>query len=110
MSLRHMSRIVFESGARFVQGAREQASRSIKDAASGGGGGAGGGGSASSSSARGRRLSSTANSSRNIKAAVTTGEDKRRKAEEALRTVIDDLLQARLGVVNRVNIGDAQNH
>lgn len=74
MSLRYMSRIVIQSGARAAQAMREQASRSVKDTAA-----------SSSASGRVRRLSTA---SSNLKSRGTAGEDKRKREEEALRTVM----------------------
>ncbi|KAG1338481.1 hypothetical protein COCNU_04G007870 [Cocos nucifera] len=77
MSLRYMSRIVIQSGGRAAQGMRDQASRSVKDTAT-----------SSSSSGRVRRLSSAFDSSSGRKSGATAAEDKRKRQEEALRTVM----------------------
>ena len=78
MSLQYMGRIVAQSGARAAQGMRDHASRSVKETAT----------ATSSSSGRVRPLSGALDSSSGLKSAVTAGEDKRKRAEESLRTVV----------------------
>ncbi|KAG0480260.1 hypothetical protein HPP92_011118 [Vanilla planifolia] len=78
MSIRHISKIVLQGGA------RERAPRSIKDTATCNGSGSG----SSSSTNRARGLSGSISSSRNLKVALASEEEKRRKGEEALRTVL----------------------
>ncbi|KAL4290273.1 hypothetical protein GQ457_14G010340 [Hibiscus cannabinus] len=81
MSLRYASRLFYQSGMRAVQLMKDHASkceanlRSLKDSASSS--------SSSSSSKQARRLSNTVD----LKAAASTN-DRRKQAEESLRTVM----------------------
>ncbi|RWW49341.1 hypothetical protein BHE74_00044519 [Ensete ventricosum] len=79
MSLRYMSRVVVQGGARAAQGIRDHASRSVKDSAAT---------ASSSSSKRVRRLSGAVEDSSVVKAGSAAGVDKRKRAEESLRTVM----------------------
>ncbi|XP_074569227.1 uncharacterized protein LOC141825739 [Curcuma longa] len=74
MSLRYMSRVVVQGGARTVQSIRDHASRSIKDPSS-------------SSSSRVRRLSGVVDSSAGGLTAAASAE-MRKRAEESLRMVM----------------------
>ncbi|URE11360.1 Wound-induced protein [Musa troglodytarum] len=78
MSVRYMSRVVVQGGARAAQGIRDHASRSVKDGAA----------ASSSSSNRVRRLSGAVEDSSILKAGCAAGVDERKRAEEFLRTVM----------------------
>ncbi|CAD5178683.1 unnamed protein product [Musa acuminata subsp. malaccensis] len=78
MSLRYMSRVVVQGRARAAQGIRDHASRSVKDGAA----------ASSSSSNRVRLLSRAVDDSSVLKACCAAEVDKRKRAEESLRTVM----------------------
>ncbi|WOK96431.1 hypothetical protein Cni_G05138 [Canna indica] len=79
MSLRYMSRVVVQGGARAVQGVRDHASRSIKDSAAA---------TSSSSSSSSRVRWFVDSSSSTLKAGCASAVDKRKRAEESLRMVM----------------------
>ncbi|KAK8921454.1 hypothetical protein KSP39_PZI020604 [Platanthera zijinensis] len=79
MTLRDMNRMALHGGAKKARSAGVHASRSIKDTATGGYGG---------SANRASQLPGSVNSGRNGKNGVTEEEIKRRRAEEALRTIM----------------------